>query len=145
MTELKAVEKKDGRYLSLEEFLDLEYEENSRETLKQDLAFIINNFHNLTKEFSIEPVRNFDNFVVEYESTTVKRGALMTTTVRTPTPRERDLTREDINPNNTYANVEYRDMHESIQPIFHPQDAHLYLNMTQRALRENLESSKIEE
>lgn len=145
MTELNEIEKKEGEYLSLEEFLKLEYNEINRETLKEDLAYIINNFHNLARKFGIEPVRNFEYFVVEYESATTRRGAEVTTTVRTPAPQEKDLNRQHINPNNTLAKVEYRDMNENVQPLFRHKEAPLYLDMTQRVLRESPQISQNEE
>lgn len=139
MTELNAIEKKDGRHLSLQEFLNLEYEEINIDTVKEDLAYIINNFHNLTRELKIEPVSNLENFVVEYESATIKNGATRTTTVRTPAPQEQDLNKTNVNPHNTYAGVEYRELKETVQPIFNPLEAGIYLDMTQRVLRESPE------
>jgi hypothetical protein len=145
MTELSAIEKNEGEYLTLEEFLKLEYKEVNRETLKQDLAYIVNNFHNLTREFQIEPVKNFYYLFVEYDSTTIKRGEGKTTRVRTPVPTEQKLNERGLNNLNTLATVKYGDTLKIAQPIFDPQHAPIYLAMTQSVLVGNIASNQNEE
>jgi hypothetical protein len=135
MTELHKIENRQGRFLTLTEFLELEYHLNLG-TVKQDLAYIVNNFHNLVDQYNIEPSKT-DKYGIDYVT---KSDEGRVNKLRTPVPlKEGLLTEHDINPMNTLATTEEGNITDLIQPCFLAHRAPEYLEVAQRVISESLD------